>query len=91
MNLGAETIKYMMKELPELDVNRIDDVIVGNAMPEGSQGLNMARFISLIGLNSVDVPGVTINRFCSSGLETIGTCRSKNSIRNGRLYHCRWI
>lgn len=79
--LGSETIKYMMNELPELDVNRIDDVIVGNAMPEGSQGLNMARFISLIGLNSVDVPGVTINRFCSSGLETIGLAVAK--IRSG--------
>ena len=79
--LGAETIKYMMNELPELDVNRIDDVIVGNAMPEGSQGLNMARFISLIGLNSVDVPGVTINRFCSSGLESIGLAVAK--IRSG--------
>ena len=75
--LGSETIKYMMNELPDLDVNRIDDVIVGNAMPEGSQGLNMARFISLIGLNSVDVPGVTINRFCSSGLETIGLAVAK--------------
>ncbi|MGB1349076.1 MAG: acetyl-CoA C-acyltransferase [Flavobacteriaceae bacterium] len=79
--LGSETIKYMMNELPELDVNRIDDVIVGNAMPEGSQGLNMARFISLIGLNSVDVPGVTINRFCSSGLESIGLAVAK--IRSG--------
>ena len=79
--LGSETIKYMMNELPELDVKRIDDVIVGNAMPEGSQGLNMARFISLIGLNSVDVPGVTINRFCSSGLETIGLAVAK--IRSG--------
>ncbi|MEY8848835.1 acetyl-CoA C-acyltransferase [Psychroserpens sp. XS_ASV72] len=75
--LGAETIQYMMKELPNLDVSRIDDVIVGNAMPEGSQGLNMARFISLIGLNSVDVPGVTVNRFCSSGLETIGIATAK--------------
>ena len=46
-------------------------------MPEGSQGLNMARFISLIGLNSVDVPGVTVNRFCSSGLETIGLAAAK--------------
>jgi acetyl-CoA acyltransferase len=70
--LGAETIQHMMKELPNLDVTRIDDVMVGNAMPEGAQGLNMARFISLIGLNSVEVPGVTINRFCSSGIETIG-------------------
>lgn len=75
--LGAETIQHMMKELPNLDVSRIDDVIVGNAMPEGSQGLNMARFISLIGLKSVDVPGVTVNRFCSSGLETIGLATAK--------------
>ncbi len=75
--LGAETIQHMMKELPNLDVSRIDDVIVGNAMPEGSQGLNMARFISLIGLNSIDVPGVTVNRFCSSGIETIGIATAK--------------
>jgi len=76
--LGAEVIQHMMKELPNLDVKRIDDVIVGNAMPEGSQGLNMARFISLIGLNSVDVPGVTVNRFCSSGIETIGIATAKS-------------
>ena len=75
--LAAETIQYMMKELPNLDVSRIDDVIVGNAMPEGSQGLNMARFISLIGLDSVDVPGVTVNRFCASGIETIGIATAK--------------
>jgi len=61
--LGAETIQHMMKELPDLDVKRIDDVIVGNAMPEGAQGLNMGRFISLIGLNSVDVPGVLLTVF----------------------------
>ena len=75
--LAAETIQHMMKELPELDVKRIDDVIVGNAMPEGSQGLNMARLISLMGLDSVDVPGVTVNRFCSSGLETIAMAAAK--------------
>tara|TARA_B110000211_G_scaffold52275_1_gene57658 strand:+ start:7896 stop:9086 length:1191 start_codon:yes stop_codon:yes gene_type:complete len=75
--LAAETIKHMMKELPQLDVKRIDDVIVGNAMPEGAQGLNMARLISLMGLNSVDVPGVTVNRFCSSGIETIGIATAK--------------
>ncbi|MDT7833395.1 acetyl-CoA C-acyltransferase [Flavobacteriaceae bacterium S356] len=75
--LAAETIQHMMKELPQLDVKRIDDVIVGNAMPEGSQGLNMARLISLMGLNSVDVPGVTVNRFCSSGLETIAMAAAK--------------
>ena len=75
--LAAETIQYMMKELPQLDKKRIDDVIVGNAMPEGSQGLNMARFISLIGLDSVDVAGVTVNRFCASGIETIGVATAK--------------
>jgi len=75
--LAAETIQYMMGKLPDFDVSRIDDVIVGNAMPEGSQGLNMARIISLIGLNTVDVPGVTVNRFCSSGLETIAMAVAK--------------
>lgn len=75
--LAAETIQYMMGKLPNLDVKRVDDVIVGNAMPEGSQGLNMARIISLIGLDTVDVPGVTVNRFCSSGLETIAMAVAK--------------
>ena len=75
--LAAETIQHMMKEIPQLDVKRIDDVIVGNAMPEGSQGLNMARLISLMGLKSVDVPGVTVNRFCSSGVETIAMATAK--------------
>ncbi len=75
--LAAETIQHMMTELPQLDKARIDDVIVGNAMPEGSQGLNMARLISLMGLNSIDVPGVTVNRFCSSGIETIGIAAAK--------------
>lgn len=75
--LAAETIKYMMDELPNFDKKRIDDVIVGNAMPEGSQGLNMGRLISLMGLNIVDVPGVTVNRFCSSGIETIAMATAK--------------
>ena len=75
--LAAETIQHMMKELPNLDKTRIDDVIVGNAMPEGSQGLNMARLISLMGLDTVDVPGVTVNRFCSSGIETIAMATAK--------------
>jgi acetyl-CoA acyltransferase len=66
-----------MKEVPDFDKKRIDDVIVGNAMPEGSQGLNMARLISLMGLDIIDVPGVTVNRFCSSGIETIGMATAK--------------
>ncbi|MDB4033362.1 acetyl-CoA C-acyltransferase [Flavobacteriaceae bacterium] len=75
--LAAETLKYMFKELPELDKTRIDDVMVGNAMPEAEQGLNMARLISLMGLKIEDVPGVTVNRYCASGIETIGMATAK--------------
>ncbi|MGB5698899.1 acetyl-CoA C-acyltransferase [Muriicola sp.] len=75
--LAAETIEYLMKEVPQLDKKRIDDVIVGNAMPEAEQGLNMARLISLMGLKIEDVPGVTVNRYCASGLETIGIATAK--------------
>ncbi|RZS93452.1 acetyl-CoA C-acyltransferase [Aquimarina brevivitae] len=75
--LAAETIEHMMNELPGLDKSRIDDVIVGNAMPEAEQGLNMARLISLMGLKVEDVPGVTVNRYCASGIETIGIATAK--------------
>ena len=75
--LAAETIAYLMSQVPQLDKNRIDDVMVGNAMPEAEQGFNMARLISLMGLKIEDVPGVTVNRFCSSGLETIAMAVAK--------------
>ena len=75
--LAAETIQHMINELPELDKTRIDDVIVGNAMPEAEQGLNMARLISLMGLKIEDVPGVTVNRYCASGVETIAIATAK--------------
>ena len=75
--LAAETISYMMMQLPDFDKNLIDDVIVGNAMPEAEQGLNIARLISLMGLKSDQVPGVTINRYCASGLETIAIAVAK--------------
>lgn len=75
--LAAETIEHMMKEVPQLDKKRIDDVIVGNAMPEAEQGLNVARLISLMGLDIDDVPGVTVNRYCASGIETIGIATAK--------------
>ncbi|TRZ43694.1 acetyl-CoA C-acyltransferase [Robertkochia solimangrovi] len=75
--LAAETIAYLLKEIPQLDKKRIDDVIVGNAMPEAEQGLNMGRLISLMGLKIEDVPGVTVNRYCASGLETIGIATAK--------------
>ena len=75
--LAAETIQFMMNELPDFDKTRIDDVMVGNAMPEAEQGLNVARLISLMGLKITDVPGVTVNRYCASGLETIGMATAK--------------
>ena len=67
----------MMNELPDFDKTRIDDVMVGNAMPEAEQGLNMGRLISLMGLKVTDVPGVTVNRYCASGVETIGMATAK--------------
>jgi acetyl-CoA acyltransferase len=75
--LAAETIQYIMNEVPQLDKHRIDDVMVGNAMPEAEQGLNIARLISLMGLKVDDVPGVTVNRYCASGVETIAMATAK--------------
>jgi len=76
-DLAAETIEYMMKQLPDFDKTRIDDVIVGNAMPEAEQGLNVARLISLMSLDTDKVPGMTVNRYCASGLETIAIASAK--------------
>jgi len=75
--LAAETIEYLLKDIPQLDKKRIDDVIVGNAMPEAEQGLNMGRLISLMGLKVEDVPGMTVNRYCASGLETVSIAVAK--------------
>jgi acetyl-CoA acyltransferase len=75
--LASETINHMINEIPNLDKTRIDDVIVGNATPEAEQGLNIARVISLMGLKVEDVPGVTVNRYCASGLETIAMASAK--------------
>jgi acetyl-CoA acyltransferase len=75
--LAAETIQHMMNELPDFDKKRIDDVMVGNAMPEAEQGLNFGRLISLMGLDINDVPGVTVNRYCASGIETIGMATAR--------------
>lgn len=75
--LAAETIEYLISQIPDFDKTLIDDLIVGNAMPEAEQGFNVARLISLMGLKVDDVPGVTINRFCASGLETIAIATAK--------------
>ena len=75
--LAAETIEHMIGTLTDFDVNAIDDVLIGNAMPEAEQGLNMARLISLMGLKTIEVPGVTVNRYCASGIETIAMGNAK--------------
>lgn len=75
--MAAETIKYLLKQVPELDNSQVDDVIVGNAMPEAEQGLNMGRFISLMALDRVEVSGMIVNRFCSSGIEAIAIATAK--------------
>ncbi len=75
--LAVETIEHLLKEIPQLDKERIDDVIVGNAMPEAEQGLNIGRLVSLMGLKTTDVAGMTVNRYCASGLETISIAAAK--------------
>ena len=75
--LAAETIEHLLKDVPQLDKKRIDDVIVGNAMPEAEQGLNIGRLVSLMGLKIEDVPGMTVNRYCASGLETVSIAVAK--------------
>ena len=75
--LAAETIKYLINSIPNLDKKLIDDIIIGNAIPEAEQGLNMARLISLMALDTDKVAGVTINRYCASGLETIAMATAK--------------
>ncbi|WP_257669612.1 acetyl-CoA C-acyltransferase [Parapedobacter tibetensis] len=76
-DLAADVIKHLVASVPNLDNEQIDDVIVGNATPEAEQGLNIGRMISLMGLDTDKVPGVTVNRYCASGLETIATAVAK--------------
>lgn len=80
-DLGAQVVQHLMAQHPQLDPARIDDVMVGNATPEAEQGLNVGRMISLMGLNTDSVPGLTINRYCASGLETIALAAAR--IRSG--------
>lgn len=80
-DLAAEVVRHLVASVPDLDKTQIDDVIVGNATPEAEQGLNIARMISLMGLDTDKVPGVTVNRYCASGLETIAIATAK--IRTG--------
>jgi acetyl-CoA acyltransferase len=83
--LAAEVIKQLMQKVPAVAAEQIDDLIVGNAMPEAEQGLNFARFISLMAFDTDKVSAMTVNRYCASGLETIAIAASK--IHSG-LAHC---
>ncbi len=75
--LGAAAVRGIMEKAPELDPLRIGDVIIGCAMPEGEQGMNVGRNIALMAGLPDEVPGMTVNRFCSSGLETVNLAALK--------------
>jgi acetyl-CoA acyltransferase len=79
-DLAVEVIKGLVASVPQLDTKRVDDVIVGNAVPEAEQGLQFGRIISAKALG-IEVAGITINRYCASGLESIATATAK--IRSG--------
>ncbi len=76
-DLAADVIKHLMASVPNVSHEQVDDLIVGNAMPEAEQGLNMARLISLMAFNTDKVAGMTVNRYCASGLETISIAAAK--------------
>jgi acetyl-CoA acyltransferase len=75
-DLAIEVIQELMKKVPELDKSRVDDVIVGNAVPEAEQGLQVGRIIAARALGE-QAPGITVNRYCASGLETIAMATAK--------------
>ena len=75
-DLAADVIKHLMAKNPEIDPHRVDDLIVGNAVPEADQGMQMARYISLLALGK-EVPGITINRYCGSGVEAVAMAVGK--------------
>ncbi len=76
VDLAKEVIDHLLKSVPQLDPTRIDDLIVGNAVPEAEQGLQMARWIAVRSL-PLGVPAVTVNRYCGSGVETINMATAK--------------
>lgn len=75
-DLAIEVIKGLMASVPQLEAKRVDDVIVGNAVPEAEQGLQVGRIIAARALG-YEVPGMTVNRYCASGLETIAIATAK--------------
>ena len=81
-DIGAQVLSGVLKQVPQLDARHIDDVIVGCAFPEAEQGMNLAKIVISKAIPGVDVPGQTVNRFCSSGLQTIAT--AANAIMAGQ-------
>ncbi|AKD02489.1 acetyl-CoA C-acyltransferase [Pontibacter korlensis] len=77
-DLAADVIKHLLSTVPALDPERVDDLIVGNAVPEAEQGLQIGRMISLLAL-PMSVSGMTVNRYCGSGLETIAMAANRIS------------
>src|SRR5476651_2660166 len=75
--LAADVIKHLLSLVPNVAKDQVDDVIVGNATPEAEQGLNVGRLIALMALDTDKVPGMTVNRYCASGLETIAIAAAK--------------
>lgn len=75
-DLAASVIKHLLKSISVLDPVRIDDLIVGNAVPEAEQGIQIGRMISLLSLPK-EVPGMMINRYCGSGIEAINIAASR--------------
>ncbi len=75
-DLAVDVIKGLLATIPQLDPKRVDDLIVGNAVPEAEQGLQIGRMISVRALG-IEVPGMTVNRYCASGLETIAIATAK--------------
>ena len=75
-DLAVETIRQLLATVPQLEPHHVDDLIVGNAVPEAEQGLQIGRMIAVRAL-SMNVPGMTVNRYCASGLETIAIATAK--------------
>ncbi len=76
-DIAVTVIRHLMNDFPQIDKKLIDDVVVGNAFPEAESGFNMGRMLSLMGLDTVEVPGSTVNRYCASGIESIAIASSK--------------
>ena len=84
-DLAVDVIKHLLNAVPEVDPKTVDDVIVGCANPEGEQGLQVGRLIAARALGK-EVPGITINRYCASGLEAIAQAVGKIKAGFGHVY-----